>query len=289
MKVIIDNHAGPCPGVTRALKTVEETLEQKNTLISLGPVIHNDRELIRLSDKGLIVEAQETVEAGNIPESFFNNTVFIRSHGVSPRVENLLRDAKVDLIDGTCGIVKRVHRVVQDHFKLNYQIVITGKDGHAEVKGIMGYCDDNGIVVGNIDDLDKVDPDKKTLLVSQTTFDPEKFLEIQDRLELLVKKIKVKDTTCKHIKRKNERLQSFAKSVDVCLMVGGKQSSNTGILFDLIKKNNPNSYRIEGPDDLENSWFKDSDTIGVTGSASTPVWQLEKVAHALEKLPEKGL
>jgi len=147
MQIVIDTDAGPCPGVRRAIRMVEENLKESNSLNALGPIIHNDMELDRLRNKGLNILDQAEVEKGNNIEKFGYKKLFIRTHGISSQLEHQLIENNAKLIDATCGKVKRVQNIIQDFYNNGYQIVIAGKKRHPEVAGLLGYCDNNGIVV----------------------------------------------------------------------------------------------------------------------------------------------
>ncbi|MBN2412068.1 4-hydroxy-3-methylbut-2-enyl diphosphate reductase [candidate division KSB1 bacterium] len=282
MKIVIDENAGPCPGVKRAIRLAEKNLMRSSPLYALGPIIHNKPELERLSKKGLDILDQAEIENGDNLEKIYHKNLFIRSHGISPQLERRLEENHAQLIDATCGKVKRVQKVIQNYYRKGYQIVIAGKKGHPEVVGLLGYCDNNGIVISDTAEMSRIDPLKKTLLVSQTTLSKTKFNEIREKLLTLIENPVINDTICKHINGRHEQLAQFANSVDVLLLIGGKESSNTGVLFDICKKENPDSYRIESPAEIEKKWFHTDDLVGITGSASTPLWQLEAVSTFLK-------
>jgi len=282
MRVVIDKHAGPCPGVKRAIRMAEENLTESNSLYALGPIIHNELELDRLRKKGLDVLDQAKIESDNNIEKIRDKKLFIRSHGISPQLQSQLTDNHAQLIDATCGKVKRVQNIIQKYYNNGYQVIIAGKKGHPEVVGLSGYCDNKGIVFSDVSEIDKIDQFKKTVLVSQTTLSRTKFYEIRDRLSSLIENLEIINTICRHINRRHEHMARFAGSVDVLLMIGGKKSSNTGVLFDICKTQNSSSYRIESQAEIDKKWFKTDDLVGITGSASTPVWQLEEVSTFLK-------
>ncbi len=289
MKIVIDANAGPCPGVKRAIRLAEKYLTESAPLTALGPIIHNKPEFERLQKKGLDVLDQDEIEKSDNIEKIFHKNLFIRSHGISPQLEGRLEENQARLIDATCGKVKRVQKVIRNYYRKGYQIVIAGKKGHPEVVGLLGYCDNNGIVISDLSEMSRIASRKKTLLVSQTTLSKTRFNEIKERLLTLTENPVINDTTCEHINRRHEHLAQFANSVDVLLLIGGKESSNTGVLYDICKRENSKSYRIETPSEIEEKWFHADDLIGITGSASTPVWQLEAVSTFLKSSLLKGL
>ncbi len=282
MQAIIDPHAGPCPGVTRALGLVEAQLQKPETLHALGAVIHNDKEMRRLQDKGLKVLDQPFIENSSNLEELSKQRVFIRSHGISPQLERKLADSRVCLVDATCGKVKRVQQLAEHYFRQGYRIIIAGKKGHPEVNGIAGYCNNEAVIVANKAELPTIKQGEKLALIAQTTIAREQFIEISAALQALYKDVVVIDTTCSYINKRHQQIQEFAASVNVVLLVGGKSSSNTAVLFKICKKANPRSYHIEAPEDINMDWFDPEDIAGITGSASTPLWQLQQILQFLQ-------
>lgn len=283
MKVLIDKNAGVCPGVERAIKQIEQSLGTGHNIVSLGPVLHNDRELQRLSFLGL--KQAEGMEPEDLSAKK-DSTFFIRTHGIPKEVQAKMDSLEVRYIDGTCSIVKRVQKLAERHYREGFQVIITGKPNHPEAIGINGYCSNKAVIVQDIEDFTGKKLGEKVLLISQTTFPQQKFIEIAEYLKKQIESLKIVDTTCKHINRRDRELAEFARSVDVVIMVGGRSSSNTGVLYNVCKAVNPNSYRIESEEELDPAWIKGCKKIGITGSASTPRWQLEKVKEFTS--PTKG-
>lgn len=280
MRIIIDENAGVCPGVDRAIKLIEKNLNNQRDLISMGPVIHNYYEVERLKNKGLTETKEESIDFFDKDNS---KQYFIRSHGIPKSYYTQLEEKGINYIDGTCSIVKRTQKLVGDYYKAGYQIVIFGKEYHPEVIGLNGYCDNTAIIIRENSDLQSIDGTRRSFLISQTTMDKSQFLKIKKTLQNLVSDIKVIDTTCRHINNREQHLIEFAKKVNVLLMVGGPTSSNTSVLFDKCYQANQRSYRIESAGEIKDFWFAKDDTIGITGSASTPLWQLELVKKYLDK------
>jgi len=288
MRIVIDPQAGPCPGVRRALKMAEENLSKQSELVALGPVIHNQREMNRLVEEGLQTISQESAEYAEDIGHLANRKLLIRTHGITKQLRKKLDAANVQLIDATCSIVRRLQQLVQKHHEQGHQIVIVGKAGHPEVTGLLGYCDNRGIVIESESDLDRIDRSRKVFLLAQTTVDQAKFLHIREKLFSRHPDMIAMNTTCAQINRRHEQMSRFAASVDVVLFVGGKNSSNTAVLHNVCRQANPRSYRIESLADLDSTWLQASDTVGITGGASTPLWQLQQVEDYLEKLAQLG-
>ena len=153
---------------------------------------------------------------------------------------------------------------------------------------MLGYSNDQGIVISGEKDFSAIDFTKKTLLTSQTTSDEEAFLNIAAKLSVLIKDLKIENTICKQIRNRKKHLLKFASDVDVVLFVGGKHSSNTGVLYKISQTVNPKTFWIENETEIDPDWFKSCHTIGISGSASTPLWQLSGIQDYIENLALKG-
>ncbi len=283
MKIIIDPHAGPCGGVKRAIRMVERRLQDHNDIVSIGPLIHNNAEVERLRNKGLETVEQEQVEGGDV-STIKGKRVFIRSHGISEELMQALQDSAAEVFDGSCPKVIAIQKMIRREYDAGRQIVIIGKPGHPEVVGLNGHCDNKGVVIASEKDFDKIDFSRPIFLVSQTTISHRKFIDLMEKMLQITSDIVVKDTVCRQVMNKHEDLRNFAASVDVLLLVGGKQSSNTAVLFELAKSVNPSSYWIEAEKDIDLKWLGSAETVGVSGSASTPMWQMEKIRDYLQNV-----
>ena len=283
MKTVIDSHAGPCPGVRRALRLLEQELQQHGESVALGDVIHNPAEVARLQAAGLKTVAQEQVEQGNLND-MRGRRVFIRSHGVSEQLLRALEQERAVIIDGTCATVAHIQKKIRSYFEQGFQILIVGKAGHPEVKGLKGYCQDQAVIISSEADFYKIDWTAKSLLVAQTTVDPLLFKKIGDQLKERLTDLTILDTTCRQVSRRHQNIRNFASNVDVLLLVGGKNSSNTNILYQAARDINHRTYWIESSAELNEEWFIHQEIIGITGSASTPMWQLYEMQQAVESI-----
>ena len=288
MKIIIDQNAGVCTGVKKAIRIAEEYLQKDRPLYALGSLIHNQREVERLKARGLETLSQEEIEKDEHPAELKGKPVLIRAHGISDALRQKLQAAGAELLDGTCVIVRRIQKKVEEYYQAGHQILIVGKKGHPEVVGLLGYCNNEGIVLQDENDLQRIEPDRKTVLFSQTTVSPEKFAWFRDAVQSIVKELIVMDTICRQISNRHDRIRDFARSVDVVLFVGGKKSSNTAVLHSVSLQVNPRSYRIESSEDIDPNWLKPDDVVGLTGGASTPIWQLQQIRDDLEKMPVRA-
>lgn len=285
MKVVVDDQAGVCAGVKRAIRIVERQLENDGDLLALGSLIHNEREIKRLEEKGLETIDQNDVirDEYNLKKLHNNKPLLIRTHGIGTKLKSRLQDFGIDLIDATCPTVKRVQHLIEKYYQEGFQIVIVGKAGHPEVEGLQGHCDGEAIVISSDDHVNYVDSSRKTLLVAQTTISQERFKSVLDQLEGKIATLEVRDTTCKIINKRHEYMREFAASHDVVLFVAGKHSSNARVLSDICRSVNERTYLIEDSSEIKSKWLKGAKTVGITGSASTPMWQLEMIKRFLDK------
>ncbi len=273
--VEIDSQSGFCGGVIRAISRAERFLQESDHLYSLGAIVHNEAELDRLGAEGL----RTVASVPDVPEG---ETVLIRAHGEPPSTYELARERNINLIDCTCPVVLQLQKKIAD---TSGQIVIFGKIGHAEVNGLVGRAEGRAVVVENIDQIEKVDFTRPVNIFSQTTKDPDEF-------ELVCSKIRermtdpsslvVHNTICRQVAQRHSRLSAFAKNHNVIIFVSGKESSNGKVLYELCRQNNERSYSIQSLSQIERSWFKNGDSVGVCGATSTPKWQLTSCARFLK-------
>lgn len=276
VNIEIDKDSGFCNGVVRAVRTAEQNLASHKELYTLGAIVHNNSELDRLVKKGLKVIDKE--QMGRLSDT----TVLIRAHGEPPSTYELARERNINLIDCTCPVVLQLQKKIAD---TSGQIVIFGKIGHAEVNGLVGRAEGRAVVVENIDQIEKVDFTRPVNIFSQTTKDPDEF-------ELVCSKIRermtdpsslvVHNTICRQVAQRHSRLSAFAKNHNVIIFVSGKESSNGKVLYELCRQNNERSYSIQSLSQIERSWFKNGDSVGVCGATSTPKWQLTSCARFLK-------
>ncbi len=167
----------------------------------------------------------------------------------------------------------------------NGQVVIYGKKGHAEVNGLLGQCGGDAIVVETVDDLVAVDTNRPVVLFSQTTKTIDGFKQVIEQLQAAMQAdLKINDTICRKVANRVPLIGEFAQKHDVLIFVSGKKSSNGKLLFEICKKNNPNSFFISGEEEIEKEWFNNVKSVGVSGATSTPVWLMKKVAEKIESV-----
>ena len=273
MTIEIDEKAGFCGGVSRAISLVEEALRNGEEIYARGELLHNREEMDRLENLGLgITDSVEDIKGKRL---------FIRTHGESKEVLTTAANLGADIVDATCPKVKVSQKIIDRSHQDGYQIVIVGKKNHPEVTALMGYCGGKGIAVYHPKDLHKVDPKRKTILIAQTTVPPEIFRSINSAIIPMVPDLTIHDTMCSFVTKREQELEEFASLYDVVIFVGGKHSSNSRMLFQVCQRVNPQSYFVEKAGELKRIWFENADSTGITGSASTPLWQIENIKRAL--------
>lgn len=287
MQFVVDPDAGMCPGVKRAIQMAEEGLKE-GPLCSLGPLIHNPEEVDRLQQQGLVTLDQEQIERNGDWEALRSRRVLIRSHGVSPDTESHVRQTACQVLDATCPRVRHLQDRVAKASAQAYQVLIFGKKDHPEVRGLSGYSRDQGLLIEDETDLNTVTIQAPAVLISQTTMPEDRFRAVAHALKQRIDGIEVQDTLCRAILHRQTRIQEFARSVDVVLVIGGRSSSNTGVFYRQCVQVNSASYRIESSHEVQHQWFDNADRIGLTGGASTPLWQIEAIRSELENTVPKG-
>lgn len=281
MKVIKAKTAGFCFGVKRAVDTVYEQADTcGGPIYTYGPIIHNEEVVKDLESRGVsVIRSEEELE------SITEGTVIIRSHGVEKRICDKLRGKGLRIVDATCPFVKKIHNIVEKESAEGKYILIIGNPDHPEVIGIRGWAGSNVSVIQNADDIEKVDfsKNKKICVVSQTTFNYNKFQEL---VEILRKKrydnnvlniSNILNTICNATEERQREAKTIAGEVDTMLVVGGRHSSNTQKLFEICKEECGNTYYIQTPVDLDSEMFQHSSYVGITAGASTPKKIIEEV------------
>jgi 4-hydroxy-3-methylbut-2-enyl diphosphate reductase len=290
MKVSVDQHSGFCWGVVRAIDIAEEEMREPSKLYSLGPIIHNPVEIERLEQKGM-----EIVTHSDFPR-LKGQKVLIRAHGEPPSTYELAKKHGVTLIDATCPVVTKVQERVRKFYDEGYQIIVFGKENHAEVVGVVGHVNNEAVVIRTVEEISKVDPSRKTVLFSQTTMDKQTFYEIARSLKEKIREFEVgtfeesaidfhaKDTICGQVSGRDKKLREYAAQNDVMIFVAGRSSSNGRVLYDICRDTNPNSHFVESESELQKEWFEGKQTVGISGATSTPQWLVEKVKHSIEQM-----
>lgn len=283
-KVEIDKGSGFCFGVTTAISKAEEELAKGETLYCLGDIVHNGQECERLEQLGLISIDHQQFSA------LKNAKVLLRAHGEPPSTYRLAEENHITLIDATCPVVLRLQKRIKQEFDTanaegrEKQIVIFGKNGHAEVLGLVGQTNGTAIVIENLDEARSLDFSKDIFLYSQTTKSLDEFRQIVTYIQEHIAPnatFKYYDTICRQVANRMPDIQDFAASHELIFFVCGHKSSNGKILFQECKKVNPNSYQIDGPEEIDRSLLEGVKSIGICGATSTPKWLMEACQKAI--------
>jgi 4-hydroxy-3-methylbut-2-enyl diphosphate reductase len=288
MEIRIDENAGYCFGVVKAIGAAEEELSRDGSLYCLGDIVHNSAEVERLRRRGLVV-----IDHGHLPE-LQGRKVLIRAHGEPPETYRTAERLGIRLIDATCPIVlalqQRIRKGYDEMQRVGGQIVIFGKPGHAEVVGLTGQTGGTAIIASRPDDLSAIDFSRPIRLYSQTTKSREEYQQlienIQNRLsppaiQSLSHFFIAYDTVCNRVANRARDLEGFARSVDVLLFVAGSNSSNGHYLYEYCRKVQPKTYLIADPSQLQAQRFDGARRVGISGATSTPRWLMEDVKKAI--------
>ncbi|MFA9213395.1 MAG: 4-hydroxy-3-methylbut-2-enyl diphosphate reductase [Candidatus Methylacidiphilales bacterium] len=275
LKVEIDDNSGFCFGVVFAISMAEDILDSEGKLFCLGDIVHNDEEVARLTAKGLQIIDHEQLK------NIRNEKVLIRAHGEPPETYKLAMENNIELVDASCPVVLKLQNRVREAYNDNEQILIYGKHGHAEVKGLVGQTNGEAIVVETFDELEKHDLPKKLQLFSQTTKRTKNLYKLKATLEEKGIEVDFNDTLCRQVSNRDVQLPAFVKKFDKVIFVAGLKSSNGKVLFDVCKENNENTFFVSSKNELKKEWFSANDSVGICGATSTPQWQMEEVKEAI--------
>jgi len=280
-QIEIDEGSGFCFGVTTAIKKAEEELAKGTKLYCLGDIVHNGMECERLRRLGLItINHDDMVGLHDVK-------VLLRAHGEPPSTYELAKKNNIEIIDATCPVVLQLQRRIKKQYdsEPGAQIVIFGKNGHAEVLGLVGQTMQKAIVIEKFDDVRLLDFSRDIYLYSQTTKSLDEFHRIIEYIQEHISpdaSFKSFDTICRQVANRMPNISQFATRHDLILFVCGRKSSNGKVLFNECRSVNPNSHLIEGPEEIEPEWLQGIRSIGICGATSTPKWLMERCRDAID-------
>ena len=294
LQIEIDNGSGFCFGVTTAIQKAEEELAKGGTLYCLGDIVHNGMECERLRQMGLItIDHDEMARLHDVK-------VLLRAHGEPPETYELARRNNIEIIDATCPVVLQLQKRIKRQYEAapskeqadstlysegdRGRLVIFGKKGHAEVLGLVGQTHGKAIVIEQFEEVKRLDFTRDIYLYSQTTKSLDEFHRIIDYIQSHIAPgatFRSFDTICRSVANRMPNISSFSARHDLILFVCGRKSSNGKVLFQECQRVNPNSYLIEGPEEIDRSWLEGVETIGICGATSTPKWLMEQCRDAL--------
>ena len=275
MEVIVAKTAGFCFGVERAVNQVYDQIKHgSGPIYTLGPIIHNEEVVRDLEEKGVKVLNSE-----NEISALTEGTVIIRSHGVGKHLDDMLKAQGVQIVDATCPFVKKIHRIVQEQNLQGRRVIIIGDETHPEVEGIKGWGDARTMVVKNEEQMEKLPSftGEKLCIVSQTTFNYNKFKDLVEKFEKKGYDILVLNTICNATQERQVEARRIASEVDAMIVIGGKHSSNTQKLYEICQKECKNTYFIQSLGDFNPECVNSVRSVGITAGASTPNQIIEEV------------
>ncbi len=303
LQIEIDKGSGFCFGVTTAIQKAEEELAKGTKLYCLGDIVHNGMECERLREMGLITINHDELR------QLHHAKVLLRAHGEPPETYELARQNNIEIIDATCPVVLQLQKRIKKQYEASIsdslipsishslipsishsptsQIVIFGKEGHAEVLGLVGQTAGNAIVIEHFDDVKQLDFSRDIYLYSQTTKSLDEFHRIIEYIQQHISPdatFRSFDTICRSVANRMPNISQFATKHDLVLFVCGRKSSNGKVLFNECLRINPNTHLIEGPEEIDPAWLDGIHTVGICGATSTPKWLMEQCRDALQQM-----
>ena len=291
MVVEIDKQSGFCFGVQNAVEIAEKALLKGEKVFSLGPIVHNDKEVDRLSTLGLVSIDHEKFK------ELKDCKVLIRAHGEPPETYAIAEKNNLSIIEATCPIVKRLQSKIRDAWirtkEGDGQVVIFGKQGHAEVVGLQGQINNEGIIVSGPADFRKIDISKPVYLFAQTTMSVREYSILSEILCTkmmengitdMTKNLIINKTICGQVSNREPHLKAFAKKHDTIIFVSGRESSNGKMLYSVCKNINPDTHFVSSQEELDKSWFTGKNSIGICGATSTPKWLIENIRDIISNI-----
>ncbi|MCR5545237.1 MAG: 4-hydroxy-3-methylbut-2-enyl diphosphate reductase [Lachnospiraceae bacterium] len=283
MGIVLAKSAGFCFGVKRAVEIVENQIKQRpdKKIYTYGPIIHNEIVVSEFEANGVSV-IEEDSDLSQIEPGI----VIIRSHGVSKKVIDKLEKYGFEIVDATCPFVLKIHKLVQEFDEEGLHIIIVGNETHPEVEGIIGWIPSGRYhCISSVDDFLKlnISLDEKIGIVSQTTFNYDKFQELVEIIRQKGYDICAKNTICSATEERQKEAVEISKNVDAMIVIGGKSSSNSRKLYEICKANCENTYFIQTDSDLDLSVLQSIDDVGITAGASTPKKIIEEVQKKCQK------
>jgi len=281
VKIYIAEYAGFCFGVERAINIVEEQAEIKTNVSTLGPIIHNPQVVQKFEKSGVGV-AKTPEELGE------KDSVVLRSHGITKDVHETLKKNKVDIVDATCPFVNKAHEEAAKLSRNGYTMIVLGERDHPEVQGIVSYIENDYFIISDESQIKNISAGEKIGLIAQTTQDKDTFERVKAALESKTRHLKVVNTICNATTLRQNAAKKLAKSVDLMLVIGGKNSGNTTRLYKICKKLCENTFHIETSAELSKDMFDNINSVGITAGASTPDFLIKDVIEYINEVNNAG-
>lgn len=281
MKVVVASDAGFCYGVKRATKAAfEAAAKAAGPVFTLGELIHNPQVVEQLERMGVRV-ARDAAHVGT-------GTVIVRSHGLPPEVLRELEARGANILDLTCPTVKAVQQRAATLAEEGYEVVIIGDGDHPEVRAIAGYAGPAAVIVNSEEEAAAVAPTEKMGVVMQTTHAAATCRRIVGVLIDKAHEIRVFNTLCDATVTRQKAALELASQVDVMVVVGGRNSANTGRLAEICRRAGAQTHHVETAEELKAGWLEGVGAVGVTAGTSTPDWVIEEVVAKLRAWEGEG-
>ena len=286
MEIIVGKTSGFCYGVKTTIEKTEKILEDNKSdeIYCLGELVHNKTIIDDFKAKGIKF-------VNDIEEA--KKTTIIRAHGIEKNIYEKAKRRNIELIDLTCPSVLKIHEIVEKYAKNDYYIFLVGKEEHPETIGTYSFCGKNSCIISKSSDVEKALENfsktnlDKTLIIVQTTYSKKEFEEIVEKIkENLPQNIllEIKNTICKATELRQEETKSMSKKVDLMVIVGGKNSSNTNKLYEIAKANCKKAIFVETKEEIDKNTIRDFERVGIMAGASTPQKSIDEI---IEKLKSK--
>lgn len=283
MKIEIAEKAGFCFGVRRAIERACRAKDEagQTPVYTLGPLVHNPQVIDNLRQNG-IVSIDDPGDRDN------RGILLIRTHGISPSIREKAQDLGYEIIDATCPLVQKIHKIVRMLEREKYSIIVIGHASHPEVQGIVGEVEGDCLVIENPQQAAQLGREKKLGVVVQTTALLKNYRKIASQLVEKAEEVRIFNTICYATYERQKAAEKLANRSSVMIVVGGKNSSNTRRLLEICKMVNPNSYHVETALELKEEWFEKAERVGITAGASTPDYIIDQVRDRIEQLGKDG-
>lgn len=278
MKVLLADEYGFCFGVERAVDMVEESLDNGETVRTLGPLIHNEQEMERLGKSG-VTTISEPVQIKR------GETAVIRAHGVTPEVQNQLEATASKVVDATCPFVTRVQRLANRAAEENRHVIVVGNPDHPEMIGVKGYAPEHAFIIKDETEVAGLPKLNNPLVVSQTTIKAQTFFDTAEAIkQIAIGETQVINTICSATRDRQDAARALAGEVDAFYVIGGNHSSNSRKLLTVCKEQCEKSFLIQTEEEINPQDLQGVEKVGVTAGASTPKWLIDKVVKRLEEI-----
>jgi 4-hydroxy-3-methylbut-2-en-1-yl diphosphate reductase len=281
MQVLLAEEYGFCFGVERAVEMVESALAEGATVRTLGPLIHNTQEIVRLEGAGVrTIDAPAEIREGE--------TAVIRAHGVTPEVQRDLEARATKVVDATCPFVTKVQRLAERAAAEGRDVVVVGSPDHPEMIGVKGYAPAHAHVVRDASEVAQLPALRRPLVVSQTTIKLKTFLDAAEAVRSKSDaEPQVVNTICSATRDRQEAARALAGQVEAFYIIGGRHSSNSLKLLAVCQEQCERSFLIETPEEINAADLEGVARVGVTAGASTPNWLIEQVVSRLREIGER--